>query len=133
MNPHHKLLVLPEIRDSRGLLTFAEGANLPFDVKRIFVIYGLADGTKRGGHAHRLQHQLVFMMNGRAKITVDDGHSRDDVLLSRPNQALYVPAMRWLELSHFTAGAVCAVLTSDVYDESDYIRDSGEFLQLATR
>lgn len=130
MMPRHALLELPEIRDPRGLLTFAQGANLPFAVKRLFVLYGLAPDVERGGHAHKAQHQLLFMMSGSARITVDNGRARDTVLLDRPSRALHVPPMLWLDLADFTSGAVCAVLASDVYDEDDYIRDRDHFQRL---
>lgn len=125
------LLELREIADPRGMLTFAQDANLPFAVKRLFTIYQVAPGATRGGHAHKRQHQLLFLMGGAAKVLVDDGRSRQTIMLERPSQALYVPPLLWLELSDFTPGAACTVLASDVYDEGDYIRDHAQFLKLA--
>jgi hypothetical protein len=121
---------LPEIRDPRGMLTFAQGPQLPFAVQRLFVLYNLTPGTARGGHAHKAQHQLLFMMHGSARVVIDNGAHRVDVLLDRPNLALYAPPMLWLELSEFSPGAACAVLSSGVYDEGDYVRDHAQFRQL---
>jgi oxalate decarboxylase/phosphoglucose isomerase-like protein (cupin superfamily) len=131
MPAHHTLLELPKVRDSRGMLTFAQGANLPFAVRRLFMLYDLTPGTARGGHAHRGQHQLVFLMHGSAQVVIDNGKGRESVTLDRPSMALYAPPMLWLELSEFTPCATCAVLSSGDYDESDYVRDYAEFLKLA--
>jgi len=127
----HRLIELPERKDGRGALTFAqEPDQIPFPVKRFFALYKLAEGTHRGGHAHRAQHQFLVMLAGAVTITVDDGKTRTPLRLDRPNLALHAPPMLWLDLDDFTADAVCMVLTSDVYSESDYIRDRTEFLKL---
>jgi len=127
----HSLIELPERADARGALTFAQqGDHIPFAVKRFFALYDLAKGTHRGGHAHRQQHQFLVMLAGASTITVDDGNTRTPVRLDRPNLALYAPPMLWLDLAEFTPGAICMVLTSDVYAESDYIRDRNTFLEL---
>ena len=130
-SPSHQLIELPKRADSRGALTFAQqGEHIPFPVKRFFALYGVAAGASRGGHAHRAQHQFLVMLAGVATVTVDDGKTRTPVRLDRPNLALHVPPMLWLDLDSFSPDAVCMVLTSDVYAESDYIRDRAEFLKL---
>lgn len=129
--PRHRLVTLPERVDARGALTFGQqGDHVPFAVKRFFVIHAVAKGAGRGGHAHREQHQFLAMLAGRATVTVDDGVTRTEVLLDRTNLALYVPPVLWLELEAFSADAVCMVLASDIYLESDYVRDRAEFLRL---
>ena len=127
----HCLIELPNRADARGALTFAQqGDHIPFPVKRFFALYDLAEGAHRGGHAHRQQHQFLLMLAGASTITLDDGGTRIPVRLDRPNLALYAPPMLWLDLNDFTPGAICMVLTSDVYAESDYIRDRNTFLEL---
>jgi uncharacterized RmlC-like cupin family protein len=126
------MIELSERADARGALTFAQqGDHIPFAVKRFFAIYGVAEGAGRGAHAHRTQHQFLVMLSGKAVVTVDNGAARTAVTLDRPNLALYAPPMLWLELNRFSAGAVCMVLTSDIFSEGDYIRDRAEFLRLA--
>ena len=130
-SPLYRLIELPERADARGALTFAQqGDQIPFAVKRFFALYQFAPGTHRGGHAHRQQHQFLVMLAGAATITVDDGKSRTPIRLDRPNLALHAPPMLWLDLEDFSSEAVCMVLTSDVYSETDYIRDRAEFLDL---
>src|SRR6185312_16425208 len=127
--PSYRLIELPERADARGALIFAqEGDHIPFPVKRFFALYRVAPGASRGGHAHRAQHQLLAMLAGAATVIVDDGKTRTPLRLDRPSLALHAPPMLWLDLEDFSADAVCMVLTSDVYSESDYIRDRAEFL-----
>lgn len=127
----HRLIELPERTDARGALMFGqEGDHIPFAPKRFFVIYP-ERGAQRGAHAHREQHQFVVMLSGCATVTVDNGGSRERVVLDRASLALYAPPMLWLELDEFSDGAICMVLTSDTYAESDYIRDREEFLRLS--
>jgi len=130
--PKHQLVELPERVDARGALTFAQqGDHVPFAVKRLFAIYKLAEGSSRGGHAHRAQHQFLMMLAGKAAITVDNGEASSRIVFDRPNVALYVPPMLWLELEDFSQNAVCVVLASDLYSEADYIRDREEFIRLS--
>jgi len=130
--PQYTLMDLPERADARGALMFAQqGHQVPFPVKRMFAIYKVAEGSSRGGHAHREQHQFLMMVAGSAAITIDDGQTSSRVVLDRPNMALYVPPMLWLDLDDFSQDAVCVVLVSDLYSEADYIRDRDTFVRLS--
>jgi dTDP-4-dehydrorhamnose 3,5-epimerase-like enzyme len=89
MPPKHRLIELPTRIDPRGALSFAQQADhIPFDVKRLFVIYEVPDGASRGGHAHREQHQFLLVLSGRTTVTIDDGRERRSALLDRPSLAL---------------------------------------------
>ncbi len=119
------------IRDARGsLLVAEEQRQIPFAVKRLFAIYDVPEGGARGGHAHAVQEQFLMMLAGGCRVTIDDGRKRTVVPLTRAAEGLYIPARNWLELMDFSAGAVCVVLASGVYDEADYIRDYRDFLAL---
>ena len=123
-------VILPEMVDPRGTLMFAErGRHIPFTVERIFAIYDVAAGNQRGGHAHRAQEQFLIMMAGACTVVIDDGAQRRVESLAHPTEAIYVPAGVWLELKDFSPGAVCLVLSSGPYDESDYVRDYREYLE----
>jgi hypothetical protein len=129
---NHKLIDLPLRSDKRGSLVFAQqGDHIPFPVKRIFYIYDVPRGASRAGHAHRAQHQCLIMLSGSCHVNIDDGIDRSAVVLNSPRIALYVPALVWLDIDGFAAGSICLVLTSDVYDEHDYVRDYAEFRLLA--
>ena len=127
-----KRITLPEVLNDRGRLIFAEhGRHIPFAVKRIFAIYEVPTGASRGGHAHRVQQQLLIMLAGACTLLADDGTVRIEERMQDPTEGIYIPSRLWIELSDFTAGSVCLVLASDLFDEQDYIRDYGEFKRLA--
>jgi dTDP-4-dehydrorhamnose 3,5-epimerase-like enzyme len=125
------LVKVPLHADERGSLCFLQSPDhVPFVVKRVFYFYDVPPGGERGGHAHREQQQLLIMMAGRCRVTAHDGREAKAVELDTPSKALYVPPGVWLDLDGFSAGAVCLVLTSDVFTEADYIRDRAEFDRL---
>lgn len=112
---------LKTISDDRGHLTVIE--RLPFDIKRVYYLHGIDTKAKRGGHAHKRLQRLMIALNGT--FTVDmDGEKFD---LCSAELGLYIPPKTWIELSDFTAGAVCLVLASLEHSESDCIRSREEF------
>jgi dTDP-4-dehydrorhamnose 3,5-epimerase-like enzyme len=125
-----KLIELPRIADLRGGLSFGEyDQHLPFIPKRYFVIYDVPSIEVRGEHAHREQHQFLVCLKGSCSVVLDDGKSRDEVLLDRPNIGLYLPPMVWGIQYKYTPDAILLVLVSDVYDADDYIRDYDLFIK----
>lgn len=126
------LVDLPVITDPRGDLTFVEGRNhVPFNIARVYYLYNVPVGAERGGHAHRALEQVVFALSGSFRITVDDGDTQQDYALRDPRKGLYIRNMIWRTMDEFSQGAVCMVLASSPYQESDYIRDYDTFLKEA--
>ena len=124
-----KIIDLPKISDPRGNLTFIEGGqHIPFDIQRVYYRYDVPGGAERGGHAHKNLHQLIIAMSGSFDVILDDGNEKRRVHLNRSYNGLYVCPMIWRELDNFSSGSVCMVLASNKYDEADYYRDYGEFL-----
>jgi len=125
-----RLIDLPLIHDPRGDLTFIEGnRHVPFSIARVYYLYNVPVDAERGGHAHRLLEQVIFALSGSFRVTVDDGGQRASYWLRNPRQGLYLGQMIWREMDAFSQGAVCMVLASRPYEESDYFRNYGEFLQ----
>lgn len=123
------LIDLPRLDDERGSLSFVEGSvHIPFDIARIYYLYGVPEATKRGGHAHKQLSQLIFAVSGSFDIVIDDGQIAKRVTLSTPDQGLYVCPMIWRDLENFSKGAVCMVLASNIYDAEDYISDYRDYL-----
>lgn len=92
-------------------------------------MYDTADGVRRGFHAHKTLNQVLICVHGSCKILMDDGYEKQDVVLDKPDLGLYVPAHIWHEMYDFAPGTVLLVLASDVYNESDYIRNYDDFLR----
>ena len=124
-----RVIQLPRLSDSRGNLTFVEqGRHVPFDIQRVYYLYDIPLDAEKGGHGHKALHQLIVAMSGSFDVLLDDGQRRKTVRLARPDHGLYVCPMIWRELVNFTAGAVCMVLASSLYDETDYYRDYATFI-----
>ena len=122
---------LPEVDDLRGNLSFGEiGKQVPFEVKRYFLVYGVASKEIRGEHAHRALHQFLVCVHGRCHVVADDGCNRQEFTLDSPSLGLYVPPLVWATQYKYSEDAVLLVLASDKYDPTSYIRDYSEFLDL---
>lgn len=123
---------LPRINDPRGNLTFIEGGrHVPFDIRRVYYLYDVPGGAERGGHAHKNLHQLIVAMSGSFDVHLDDGLNKKTIHLNRSYIGLYICPMIWREIDNFSSGAVCMVLASAPYDETDYYRDYPEFCKVA--
>jgi len=122
---------LPHVHDLRGDLTFGEAANqIPFEVKRYFLVYSVASKEIRGEHAHRSLRQFLICVHGRCHVVADDGTNRQEFVLDSPTIGLHLPPMVWGIQYKYTEDAVMLVLASDKYDPGSYIRDYSEFLKL---
>ena len=120
---------VPVIGDWRGRLAFTEyDEGFPFRPLRHFLVFGVPADQRRGEHAHRLCHQYLICVAGSCSAVVDDGTSREEVVLDRPELGLYMPPMIWGTQYLYSPGAVLLVLASHHYDPDDYIRDYREFL-----
>ncbi|GAB6080269.1 sugar 3,4-ketoisomerase [Hydrogenophilus hirschii] len=124
-----RLIDLPKITDPRGNLTFIEAnRHIPFEIQRVYYLYDVPGGAERGGHAHKALHQFMVAMSGSFDVVLDDGSHKKRFHLNRSYFGLYICPMIWRELDNFSSGAVCMVLASDFYDESDYLRDYDAYL-----
>jgi UDP-2-acetamido-3-amino-2,3-dideoxy-glucuronate N-acetyltransferase len=122
----HEMLL---VRDMRGDLSAGEfERQVPFPVRRYFMVFDVPSEDVRGEHAHRKCHQFLLCARGRCRAVVDDGERRAEIILDRPNLGLYLPPMVWGIQYQHTADALLLVFASDYYDPEDYIRDYGEFL-----
>lgn len=117
--------------DSRGqLVALEENKEIPFHIKRVYYIYDTQDGVRRGFHAHRSLKQLLICVHGSCKILLDDGTEKETILLDKPYEGIFVESNMWREMYDFSPGAVLLVLASEMYDETDYVRDYNKFLEL---
>ena len=111
------------------MLSFAEAErNIPFKVKRYFLVFGVMSEHIRGEHAHKTLHQFLVCVHGRCHVVADDGVHRQEFVLDSPGLGVYIPPGVWSVQYKHSQDAVLLALTSDYYDSSDYIRDYSEFL-----
>ena len=126
-----KLYDFPELGDDRGsLVVMDQSCGVPFDIKRVYYIFGTAKGVSRGFHAHRSLHQLAVCIAGNCRMVIDDGVSRENVYLDSPSKAIDLPPMLWHEMHDFSSDCVLLVLASNYYDEGDYVRDYCDFKEV---
>ena len=123
----HKFIEIPKIEDPRGNLSVIENQTVPFDIKRVYYLYDVPSGAYRGGHAHKEQCEVLIAVSGSFEVVLDNVEKKETVMLNKPNIGLLIPTMVWRELQNFSSGSVCLVLASDVFDESDYIRDYAHY------
>ena len=117
--------------DDRGqLVAFEEFKDIPFRIKRVYYMYDTAAGVVRGKHAHKNLEQILVCIHGSCKVLLDNGHEKKVVPLEKPYEGVYVANDVWREMYDFSSDAVLAVFASELYDESDYIRDYDKFLEL---
>ena len=118
------IIELLSLKNRAGNITpVNNNIEIPFKVKRIFYIYDIPGGEDRGAHSHKVCHQFLVAASGSFEIDLDDGKSKRTVMLNRPYYGLHIPPGIWAAEKGFSSGAICLVLTSHEYDETDYIRD----------
>ena len=127
MQPH--LINLPKVENATGNYTLIEGNAIPFEVKRVYYLYDIPVGAERGGHSHINQSEFLIAVSGSFDVILKDGFSEKTCTLDNPETGLFIGTGVWRELNNFTSNAVCLVVSSDLFDESDYIREYDHFLK----
>ena len=123
-----KIITLPKIEDPRGNLSVIQGNTIPFKINRVYFLYDVPSGAERGGHAHKNQQEFIIAVSGSFEVVLHNGSEEKVYHLFKPNEGLYVPINTWRELRNFSSGSVCLVVSSDEFDETDYIRDFNDFI-----
>ncbi|MCU8055563.1 FdtA/QdtA family cupin domain-containing protein [Shewanella sp. SM34] len=124
------LFDFPVLDDDRGALVVLEGNHhIPFEIKRVYYIYGTVQGVVRGFHAHKALKQVAICLKGSCRFVMDDGKDKQEVILATPNKGLLIDAMQWHEMHDFSEDCLLMVLADQVYDESDYIREYSTFIE----
>ena len=126
-----KIIEFADFGDERGNLVVIEGdgMDIPFDIKRVFYIYGSDSEVVRGSHANRETEFLLVNVSGTSKVRVDNGSEEMIVELNKPRMGLYITSMVWKDMYDFSADSVLLVLASRHYDGNEYIRDYDEYLK----
>ena len=123
-----KVLNFADKGDARGKLVVVEGAkDIPFEIKRVFYIYGSDSEVVRGQHANRESEFVLINVGGTSKVRIDNGHSEAVVELNKPMMGLYIPTMVWKDMYDFSEDSILLVLASTHYDGTEYIRNYEEY------
>jgi len=125
-----KMIEFSQLGDDRGQLVVIEGGvNIPFEIKRIFYIYGADSNTVRGQHANRQSEFCMINVSGKSKIKAIDQQGNEKIFnLDRPYIGIYLPAMIWKNMYDFSPDSVLLVLSNEHYDKNEYIRNYDYFL-----
>jgi hypothetical protein len=110
---------LKTFTDARGNLTVIERV-LPFDIKRIFYIYGV-DNSVRGKHRHRCTTQAAICIVGSCCIFTKTSDGSESFALDSPDKCLILLPEDWHSMDQFSNNAILMVLASHYFDPGDYI------------
>lgn len=126
-----RLLEFPQMGDDRGHLVVVEGnRDIPFDIKRVFYIYGSDNDVVRGRHANYRSEFVLINVAGTSKVKVDDGSQKKVFHLDRPHIGIYLPRLVWKDMYDFSENSVLLCLASELYDAEEYIRDYDKYLEV---
>ena len=125
-----RVLNFAELGDERGHLVVAESEkDIPFNIKRVFYIYGSESSVVRGQHANRKSEFVLINVAGKSKVRLNDGSEEKIVELNKPNMGIYIPQMVWKDMYDFSPESVLLVLSNTHYDNTEYIRDFEEYIK----
>lgn len=125
---NYKIIDIPKINNTKGNIGVIENNTIPFEIKRVYYLFDVPSGAKRGGHAHKNLKQVLIAISGSFDVVLKDGKSKEIVTLNRPDKGLLIENNIWRELENFSSGSVCLVLASEEFSEADYIRNYKEYL-----
>lgn len=130
-----QMLEFEQRGDERGHLVIVESLkDIPFEIKRIFYIYGSEKSVIRGKHANKKSEFVLINVAGSSKVKVLDGKGNEVVFaLNRPHTGIYLPTMVWKDMFDFSEDSVLLCLASEHYDPDEYIRDYEVFTEMAKK
>ncbi len=129
-----RILDFPDLGDERGNLVVVEGGSaIPFEIKRIFYIYGSDNEVVRGCHANLRSEFVMINVSGTNKVKVDNGYETRIIELNRPRMGLYLKSNVWKEMYDFSPDSVLLVLSNEHYDPNEYIRDYETYLKMVSK
>lgn len=130
MTANTALIPLQIHGDDRGsLIALENGHNLPFDVKRVYYIYGTKENVSRGFHAHKKLKQMLIAVSGNVTVKCEYNGQQKEYALNRPDEGLLIEGLVWREMHDFSPDCVLMVLAENYYNEDDYVRDYAVFKQ----
>lgn len=127
----YKIIDFKELGDLRGKLVVVEGMkDIPFEIKRIFYIYGTRPDVIRGQHANKVSRFILINLSGECKVKVNDGKNEEVFILNKPNQGIYLDRMVWKDMYDFSEDSILLALSDSEYISDEYIKDIEEIKTL---
>lgn len=128
INTAPKIIKLSKILDERGNLSvIEENKDIPFKIKRSYLIYDVPGGEERGGHAYKDNQEFIIALSGSFDVIVDNGKKVESYSLKRSYYGLYIPRLHWRTLNNFSTNSIALIVASTEYEASDYIRNYEKF------
>ena len=124
------IIKVPKIQDEASLCIAETNKHIPFNIKRIYYILKADQGAHRGKHAHKKLNQVLFCIQGSITMVLDNGIDREEIVLDKPNEGIFIDKLIWREMKDFREDTILLVLASRHFEESDYIRDYQHFLAI---
>lgn len=129
-----KIIDFAPLGDHRGSMVAVEAEiNVPFEIKRVYYIFNTQKDVARGFHAHKYLKQVAICVTGRCRMLLDDGTERAEVWLNSPTKGLLIESSIWREIYDFSPDCVLLVFANLHYEESDYIRNYGDFIKYVAK
>lgn len=126
------MMDFPKYTDKYGnLIPIEENETVPFEIKRVYYIYGVEPNVRRGFHSHVELEQVLICVSGEVKILVKTPDEEEIITLNNPEEGLYIGPMVWREMFDFSEDAVLLILASEHYNVEDYIRDYRNYEKIA--
>jgi hypothetical protein len=127
----YKYIDLPKITDPRGNLTFLQYPNqIPFKIERTFWTYDVPGGETRGGHAYKIQEEIIIALSGSFDLVITNKSGAQELIhMKSPNIGIYLAPNTWRHLENFSTNSFALHLSSSKYIEEDYIRELSLYLK----
>lgn len=117
-------------KNEGNLVSLEAFKEIPFEIKRVYYIYGVPKNIIRGKHAHKKLEQVIVCVSGSCDFILDNGDKKEKVTLDSPNRGIYIKNNIWREFTNFSSNCVIMVLASELYCETDYIRNYNDFINI---
>ena len=130
-SPWAEFIRFKQMGDDRGHLVVLEGQkDIPFEIARVFYIYGSDTNVVRGKHANRKSEFVLINVSGTSKVKVDNGYITEVFELNEPHTGIYIPKMLWKDMYDFSSDSVLLVLSNEKYEPNEYIKDYDEYVSI---
>ena len=113
------------IGENNDYLQFFGDLRSQIKFENIFVVSSSAN-TERGQHAHLRATQYLFCLSGHIEVEMFDGSNSLKKVLRPKDYGLRIPRGIWA-VQKFKSDSILIVVSSEKYDEKEYVRDFAFF------